>query len=616
MTATLALAWIAPTTLTLWASEEIVTAVWWSRGRLAHVTCGGLLLMACAYMVSARRYAIDRRLHSMAFAVPSISLAAGVLVAVGGNLADTRPPPLLLAYQAVLVVSVLLVAFDVLRRPALPTHVFVGRIAVCAGTLFVFGVLCSAYLAPVYSSCFGPAGDATLAAATSARLYTARLLCTTAAGALVVGSSIAGVVRHQRSVRSLSLLLALAAWLGARVVVDFLSQQAGYAIAGAPWEVDVSYLDALSVAAGWAHSLCNAMALATSMLVAWFLVARTDRDARALRRSWAIAWPVLPLLWLVTAQLHEPPLALTTIQAPTPVWEDVPGFEALSAKPLEGSAPDFRAWSEYSHAALLTSDQMLHVFHDGRVWTYPLGAPHAFAAAEGPLLAEISLLVDRRVTLGELRRAISQLSGFQHVWLVWQSNHLRRAASDTHGRWRFVTMSSYALGGAELIRYDPSDGEDLTHQDRVLVSRWLSRADSPGAGLFIASGNPWPRFPSDDSRGQQIPRSMQALGYPTTPRALPDVMLRDVGLGAGIVAFALLVLSCRAEAARRYSPSPMGGGPYRRSSRISRPRDELPAGALPRRVARLAWRIAWATGAWGTLALLATAFAVALGFVD
>lgn len=615
MMAAVALAWVGPMIAVLFLDEEFARTVWDSHRPLAPATYGALLVMALVYMASMRHYAVEPRLHPIASAVLAFGLLMGVFAGTGGSLFAGRTPAIG-PMGAALLAPVLFVVFDTLRRPALPTHSFVGRIAVCAVAFKAVGVLFNAHYPRFYSSCWGPAGDATWSATTSESLYAERLLLGATPAALAAGAAIVGRLRHhRRGAHSLWLLLGLAGWLTALVISDLLAQRAASEIAG-PREIDVAHLDALALLAGWAHSVANAIAFSTVVLVTGLLAFRSGRQTRALRRSWAMFWPLLPALWLLTAQLHEPPLALTTIQAPSPVWEDLPDFRGLSAQALRGSSPSFQAWSPYDYSALLDSTGTLHVFHEAHVWTLPPAAGGFIVPTSDGLEPEFSLLVDQRVTLGQLRRALSHLEKFERVTLVWRTNDVHRAAQDTHRRWRFLTLSSYALGGTELIRYD-SLGEDMSHMDGVSVSDWLAHADDVEGGLEVAVDPLAHVVPYDDSRGVVLPRSVHSMDYPSVPRALPEVLPRDVGMGLGAATLGLLAVWHRGRR-RPCTASHADVGPYRASAKTEDTAllGSDGAGARLSRVGQLAWRVFVGVVLWALVAVVAFGGGILLGLGD
>lgn len=605
------LAWLGPTTAALFADRHVARTFWYGHYQLAPATCGLWLTVACAYMASVRRYEVDRRLHPAALAVTAGALALGCVVYAqedlmhGSSLLHISPGP------AVLVSIALVVVFDLVRRPSLPTHQFVGRTAVCVVTLAVFCSLFNTYVPGFFSSCHGPAGDATFSARTNASLYIDKLSYGVVAASLAAGAAVAGRYRHHRPWRSLWLLLALHVWIVARLGVDFMAQRAASEIV-LFGDAHIAKIDALSAMAGWGQSLANAVAIAT-IVTACILSVRRDRHGRTLRRSWAATWPLLPSLWLGTAQLHEPPLALTTIQAPSPLWEDLPGFESLHSPDLMGHGPSFSAWGAHDHAALLDASQTLHVFHDGRVVTRALGVGGAIPADRDFPYADITLLVDRRVTLGELRRAVAHLSEFERVDLAWRTNHLNRVAPDTHRRWRFVTLSSYALSGTELVRSEPGS-EDWASVDWVLVSDWLRHATNLQGGLGIAV-QPFslPATPCDSSV-RALSHSSHVMDYPSVPRALPVVMLRDVAMGIG--ALALLLLTAFVGTRRhRDTSSSACAGPYRIPAKDVSLESDKDA-PLGRQLAQDTWRLFVAVALWGLVAVVAFQGSFFLSLMD
>lgn len=257
------------------------------------------------------------------------------------------------------------------------------------------------------------------------------------------------------------------------------------------------------------------------------------------------------------------------------------------------------------------------MFHDGRIWTFPPADRGFIVPTSEGLEPEFSLLVDQRVTLGQLRRAVSRLGKFRRATLVWRTNDLHRAAPHTHRRWRFLTLSSYALGGTELIRYD-SLGEDVSHMDGVLVSDWLARAERVEEGLSIPV-EPLPHtVPYDDSSAGTLPRSAHPMDYPSVPRALPDVLPRDVGMGLAAATLALLTARHRSRR-RRLTASPADVGPYRASIRetmdAALPRGSG-AGAPLSGVGQLAWRAFVGGVLWVFVAVVAFQGGFLLGWVD
>ncbi|MCA9616167.1 MAG: hypothetical protein KC586_25605, partial [Myxococcales bacterium] len=244
-------------------------------------------------------------------------------------------------------------------------------------------------------------------------------------------------------------LVGLGAWMASRSVVELVAHHvaSGLRSDGSLDSTELATLAALGRVVG-----VTGYAVASGC---WILAA-TQRVAaygeRSATRAWSSFWPLLPVLLLSTSAAFEPHLTVQVPQqSPEAVWTEVSDVEPITWTTAQDAEPHgsqdvplLLTRVEIVVAGVLTREGELHLFRGGRHES--LDREHVLDPPSDTFWPDgVELVVDRRATLGDLRRAARHLRLAAGLSVVWRSNRLHEASPSARERWAFVEMSARAL---------------------------------------------------------------------------------------------------------------------------------------------------------------------------
>lgn len=250
----------------------------------------------------------------------------------------------------------------------------------------------------------------------------------------------------------------LGVWIATSVAVDGLAWAAGRAVCGASdGREEVPLVDELATVADtvqWFGAAVAALCWGRSGLAA-LGGSRPD----SWRESWRALWPVLPILWIASSPAFDAPLRMHSVQQfPDAAWEQHASFEPLTRPGVAGQYVDYVGASQWTVIGTLSADGELWLYHGRHAYVSRGDADVVVAPDLKPGRRVVELMVDRRVTLGQLTRAAQRLRRFDGISIVWRTNELHRASRGARNRWAFVEMGSRAVAGYELALHRDTTG--------------------------------------------------------------------------------------------------------------------------------------------------------------
>ena len=185
----LGLAWLAPQSLMVALRDgEFAALVHESHRPLIVVALSVAAAVVGALLLYTRESPVDRRLTRVALAVPALAVAAGVLAGWSGDVPYMGYGFMRYFCQPVVGPLALLLAFDALRRPAMPAVAFTTQVGVAALALTLTGVLLPSRLAPAWTYCFRGPPSVFESLGVTAAGYDVRVLVTVTSAVPVAGA--------------------------------------------------------------------------------------------------------------------------------------------------------------------------------------------------------------------------------------------------------------------------------------------------------------------------------------------------------------------------------------------------------------------------------------------